>query len=140
MRIAITRVDGGVSIMAVVEGHPDEAIEKWKTVNPGGYVSHQEIDDVPADRTFREAWVATGKGVDIDMPKARDIKRDALRVERAPLLAALDLEISRAYKDPAKQDEIEAKRQALRDVTADPMIDAATTVDELKAVLPDALK
>jgi hypothetical protein len=42
--------------------------------------------------------------------------------------------------DQAKADEIAAKKQALRDVTADPAIDAATTPDELKAVRPDVLE
>jgi hypothetical protein len=41
-----------------------------------------------------------------------------MRKARAPLLAALDVEMSRAFKDGARQEEIEARRQALRDVTA----------------------
>jgi hypothetical protein len=42
--------------------------------------------------------------------------------------------------DTAKQQEIAAKKQSLRDVTVDPVIDAATTPDELKAVRPSALQ
>ena len=51
--------------------------------------------------------------IKVNMEKAREIKRDQLRAER---------------------------KQQLRDVTADPAIDAATTPDELKAVWPEALE
>jgi fibronectin type 3 domain-containing protein len=80
--------------------------------------------------------------IKINMTKAREIKRDQLRAERKPLLEQLDVEFMRAQEqgDQAKADEIAAKKQALRDVTADPAIDAATTPDELKAVRPDVLE
>jgi len=79
--------------------------------------------------------------ITVDMTKAREIKRDMVRAERAPLLERLDVEYMRAQEggDTALQQEIAAKKQALRDATVDPVIDAATTPDELKAVRPDAL-
>ena len=80
--------------------------------------------------------------IKINMTKAREIKRDQLRAERKPQLEQLDVEFMRAQEqgDQAKADEIAAKKQALRDVTDDPAIDAATTPDELKAVRPAALE
>ena len=42
--------------------------------------------------------------------------------------------------DTAKQAEIATKKQALRDATKDPIILNATTPEELKAAVPDALK
>jgi len=80
--------------------------------------------------------------ITVDMTKAREIKRDMVRAERKPLLEKLDVEYMRAQeaKDTALQQEIAAKKQALRDVTADPAIDAATTPDELKAVRPSVLE
>jgi len=74
--------------------------------------------------------------ISVDMIKAREIKRDQLRAERNPILKALDLAYMRAQEagDTAKQNAIAADKQALRDATADPAIDAATTPDELKAV------
>jgi hypothetical protein len=94
----------------------------------------------PEDRTFRNAW-SLGKGgkVTVDMKKASEVWKDRMRKARAPLLAALDVEMSRAFKDGARQDEIEARRQALRDVTAHPAIDKAKMPDQLKAVWPEAL-
>ena len=95
--------------------------------------------EIPADRRFRGAW-RDGKGsVAVDMPAAREIHRDFLRAARAPLLAKLDIEYQRADEagDRAAKTRIAAAKQALRDVTAAPEIDAATTPEEL--VVPDIL-
>jgi len=80
--------------------------------------------------------------ISVDMTKAREIKRDMIRAERKPLLEKLDVEYMRAQEagDTQKQALIAEKKQSLRDVTADPAIDAATTPDELKAVRPDVLE
>jgi hypothetical protein len=80
--------------------------------------------------------------ITVDMIKAREIKRDMIRAERKPLLEKLDVEYMRAQEagDTALQQEIAAKKQALRDATVDPVIDAATTPDELKAATPAALQ
>lgn len=119
-------------------------IAQWGTDQQAEVTSWRTMPDdaIPVDRAFRTAWCDTTPDlvIDIDMPKARDIHRERLRALRAPLLAALDVEMTRAYRDPSKQDEIEAERQVLRDVTADKEIEAATTPEELKAVLPAVLK
>jgi len=80
--------------------------------------------------------------ITVDMTKAREIKRDMIRAERNPLLEKLDVEYMRAQEagDTTLQQEIAAKKQALRDATVDPVIDAATTPDELKAATPAALQ
>lgn len=77
----------------------------------------------------------------VNMQKAVEIKKDMIRAERAPLLAALDIEMMRAIEagDTAKQTEIGAKKQALRDATTDPVVVYATTPEELKAAVPAAL-
>jgi len=100
------------------------------------------IDDteVPADRTFREAWTDTGK-IEIDMPKAKEVHRNKIRAVRADKLMQLDGEWMRATGQNKKQeaDDIEAQRQILRDLPADPRIEAATTPEELKAFWPEEL-
>jgi len=79
--------------------------------------------------------------ITVNMTKAVEIKKEQIRAERDPKLAALDVEFMRAVEagDTAKQAEISTKKQALRDATDDPAIAAATTPDELKAVVPSAL-
>lgn len=80
--------------------------------------------------------------IKINMTKAVEIKKDIIRAERAPILDSLDVEFMRAVEagDAKKQAEIAAKKQALRDATKDPAIAAAKTPEELKAVVPAALK
>lgn len=74
--------------------------------------------------------------ININMTKARDIKRDHLREEREPKLQELDVQFMRAVEagDADAQAAIAAQKQTLRDVTADPRIEAATNADELKAL------
>lgn len=102
-----------------------------------------DIKQVPADRTFRDAWRLTTDGapITVDMPAARELHRAKLRRIRVPLLEALDVEYMRADErgNPIEKADITARKQALRDVTADPAIEAATTPEELKAVRPAAL-
>jgi hypothetical protein len=75
----------------------------------------------------------------INIDKAKAIKLDQLRAERAPLLAALDLAFMRAVEqgDTAKQASIAAEKQALRDITKAPLPDDVAT---LKEFTPDILK
>lgn len=76
--------------------------------------------------------------IGININKAKEIKQDMVRAERAPLLAQLDVEFIRAVEsgDTVKQAEISAKKQSIRDATKDPEILEATTVEELKAADP----
>lgn len=80
--------------------------------------------------------------ITVNMDNAREIKKDMIRAERNPKLAKLDVDFMRAVEagDTVAQTTIAAKKQALRDATDDPAIAAATTPDELKAVVPTALQ
>ena len=71
--------------------------------------------------------------IGLDMSKAKDIHRDKVREARGPLLAAKDIEFTRAQETSADTTAIVAAKQALRDAPAAAAIDAATTADELKA-------
>lgn len=74
----------------------------------------------------------------INLQKAKEIKKDMVRAERAPILAQLDVEFLKAVEmgDTTKIQEISAKKQALRDATNDPDILEATSVEELKLADP----
>jgi len=80
--------------------------------------------------------------ITVNMTKALEIKKDMIRAERQPKLEALDVEFMRAVEqgDTAKQAEISAKKQALRDATDDPILSKAKTPEELKKATPAALK
>ena len=70
--------------------------------------------------------------ITINLNKAKDITKDRLRAERAPLLQALDVQFQRALETGADTAEIVAEKQRLRDITA--LASAAKTTDELKAL------
>ena len=72
--------------------------------------------------------------ITVNLNKAKDITKDRLRAERAPLLAAQDVAYQRADEagDVAKKAEVVAEKNRLRDITK--LADQATTLDELKAI------
>ena len=77
--------------------------------------------------------------ITINMEKARDIHRAKMRDAREPLFAALDVAYQRATETGADTSAIVAEKQALRDVTNDPAIEAAQTTEELKTIWPEIL-
>lgn len=76
--------------------------------------------------------------ISINITKAKAIKLDALRAERAPLLEALDVAFMRAFEnaDTAECARIAAEKQALRDVTKVTLPDDLTALKDFK---PDIL-
>ena len=70
--------------------------------------------------------------ITVNLSKAKDITKDRLRADRAPLLQALDVQFQRALETGADTAEIVAEKQRLRDITT--LANAATTTDELKAL------
>ena len=70
----------------------------------------------------------------INIDKAKAITKTRLRAEREPLLAAQDVAYQRALESSADTSAIVTEKQRLRDITQ--LADAATTLDELKAITP----
>ena len=70
--------------------------------------------------------------ITINLNKAKDITKDRLRVERAPLLQAQDIAFQRALEANADTTAIVAEKQRLRDITN--LADVATTLEELKSI------
>lgn len=95
-----------------------------------------------SDRSFRNAWRLKDGKTEVDMPWARELHKIKLREMREPLMAQLDVEYMLADERgrPAEKATIAQRKQALRDVTDDPAIEAAQTPDELRAAIPDILK
>lgn len=164
-KVAITRQDGGVSIMAfVVEGRgsvlPSGAVwfsdgiwaREPSDANIQDEISRAVPDalswrrvtdaDIPADRTYRDALRDDGETLAHHMPTAREIHLQRLRHERAAKLPQLDVAWMRHFAagDVAAAAAIEAQKQTLRDMpqTLAPVIAAAQTPDDLKAIgLPE---
>jgi hypothetical protein len=128
--IAITRTDGGVSVMQLgPESKPDVHVEHWKQTFPGAYVSHREIAEAEyrtADATFRDAWKPD---FTIDMEKARAVHMGRIRVMRDKELARLDIETMKGR-------DVQAEKQRLRDIPQAFDLSAAATPEELKGLWP----
>ena len=77
--------------------------------------------------------------ITINMDKAREIHKDAMRQARAPLFKNLDVAYMVAIEQGLDASDIASKKQELRDVTSDPAIAAASTPEQLKAVWPSVL-
>jgi hypothetical protein len=162
IHVALKRADGGVSIMAFLTVGRGNVLPRgaqwlgdgWWSRPPTtenidhevrqhtGIVSWRHITaaDVPADRSYRDAWTDNGT-ITHDMPIARGIHRERVRRRRREAFEQLDAEWMRAIGQNrrAEADAIEAQRQLWRDAPANPLIDTAQTVEDLKAVtLPGA--
>lgn len=130
-RIIFTRPDGGVSVIIPAPGVSDDVLRK---AVPADAIDVRDCtaDEIPADRTFRNAWCGCPVNkVRVDVDKAKGICHEKRRAARAAEFAPLDVEAT----IPAKAAQAEAARQAIRDKYAalQTAIDAATTVEQLKA-------
>lgn len=98
-----------------------------------------EAHEIPTDRTFRNAWRYVADEIYHDMPHARNIMRDLLRAKRTQSFQLLDSEWMRAKgrKREQEADEIESKRELLRNLPQDPRIEECTNVIQLKALLEE---
>ena len=102
--IAITRSDGGVSIMYLADDDRVEPIDinreivKVSSTMRGMYVSHQEIteDIIPKDETFRDAWKFENSRIDHDEEKVKNIYREKMAILKRPIderkLESIDVE------------------------------------------------
>lgn len=140
---AISRSDGGVSIMLTEEEQLDYSLREWQLSCPEwsivGVRAIAASERVPPTRAYRDAWCDLGNRIGHDMPKARELHRDKLRAARALLLAELDVAYQRADEDGDQQEKarVVAEKRRLRDITNDPRINAATTIEALAAITLD---
>ncbi len=115
------------AIEAHIQKHFPDTLE-WRVVEPGETFTFAESYQDP----YFGAW-SYGRTITHDMAKARNIYRERVRLERAPLLAALDVDYQRADEadDVTEKRRVGAAKQRLRDAPSDPRIESCQTVGEL---------
>lgn len=134
-RLATKENVEGIIAQSALSWAPEKLpVKAWRFVSEPERALYEQRD-------YRNALRDTADTIGYHMPTAREIHRQRMRVARAPLLAELDVGYMRADEVNARAEktQIASQKQALRDVTADPAIDAAPTVEELKAVWPAIL-
>jgi hypothetical protein len=143
MIVAIKRLDNTIAILRMIDGLDIATeISRWPEKDRAAIASWRIVseNEIPSDRTFRNAWRDNGEGaLSHCMETCRALHRDRIREARAPLLAALDVEFQRAVESGSDTKAIVVKKQALRDITKSPAIEAAGTPEELKAAWPSDL-
>ena len=124
MKRIIYKTESGV---AIITPTGELSIEECAAKDVPAGVPYRIVndDEVPSDRTFRNAWT---DDLTVDMSKAVVITQDRLRAERKPLMEAQDVLFQRALESGADTKAIVAEKQRLRDITKI----TATTLDELK--------
>jgi len=76
--------------------------------------------------------------ITIDITKAKDIWKDKIREARKPALEKLDVDFIKTQEQGLDTTQIVADKNTLRDLPQ--QVDAATTVDEIKAVWNNLLE
>lgn len=78
---------------------------------------------------FSDAYLGNNQ---YDLPLAKEIKKEALRQERKPLLEAQDVAYMKALESGADTTLIISKKQKLRDITI--LCETASSIEDLKAI------
>ena len=137
-RIIYQNAEGGVSIIIPTGELSIEEVAA-KDVPEGVAYEIVEDDAIPSDRFFRNAWVANGAAVDVDLDKAKDIGHDMRRTKREAEFAPFDAIIMKqipgnnAVESEEARQQIRFKYALIQDV-----IEAAETPDEIKSALEGA--
>jgi hypothetical protein len=118
--VSVCYPTGEMSIQQVLDEHCPE----------GAIIVDDNI--LPQDDVFFDAWELNNNVVSENLNKAKNIKKEKLRIERAPLLQAQDVAFQRALETGANTTAIVAEKQRLRDITQ--LADQATTIEQLKQI------
>jgi hypothetical protein len=144
--IVWTKEDGSVRITQMIDDtiDVDEEIEKISASDPSlTFKFKGKLSETGVAINFFYGALAVDEDDNLayDMVKARNIWRNILRQLREPKLAALDLAYQRADEsgNATLKAEIVAKKNILRDCTADPDIETATSLNDLRRTLPELL-
>lgn len=119
--VAVCIPTGELSIEAVLE----KDIPKGKG---GRIVDSSTLPN--QDNDFFDAWEMDSESVIVNIEKAKELTKNRLRFERAPLLTAQDVAFQRALEEGSDTATIIAEKQRLRDITN--LVDTCTTTNELR--------
>jgi hypothetical protein len=134
-RIIFQNESGGVSVIIPTGELPIEEVAK-KDVPAGVTYEIVTTDDIPNDRTFRNAWKLGDCCIDHDLDKCRAIAHDIRRTNRAEEFQPFD-EVIMKQIPGADAAVAEEARQAIREKYSEVQdaIDAAKSPEEIKAAL-----
>jgi len=132
--IIYTNSNGNVSVCYPTGELSIEEVQAKDT--PAGSIIVDSADLPEADNDFFNAWELVDGIVLVNINKAKELTKDRLRVERAPLLAAQDVAFQRALESGSATTAIVAEKQRLRDITN--LVDTCVSTTELRALKVEA--
>ncbi len=86
------------------------------------------------DTAYKNSFKIVDGRLEIDMDIAKEEHRNILREKRKKYFEILDQQYLEAHSRSKNTTTIKEKQHYLREITEDPRIDSATTIDELKLV------
>jgi hypothetical protein len=115
---------------------PDAAMVSWRRL------TQAEHEMFEKDREYRDALEDAGGKIQHNMTKAAELHRARIRHDNGDRFMTMDRDWVDAMARGDKQgaDAVEAQRKAMRDAVNDPRINAARSIDDLKAIAPRAAR
>lgn len=142
MKYAIKMNDGSVRVTVFTQDaiSVEDEIAKWSDAND--VASYAMVNELPEDKTFRDAWVLSGKEVYVDMEKARIIHMNDIRKLRTKKFIELGFpyKLNQKLEEAIISEEMRKQLQVLRDIPSTYKLDEAKTPEELKKLIPEELK
>jgi len=131
------KIEASDSAWRILFPTADDVISKWRADDQGQVTGARKIDedDIPAFPDFKDAWEDDGSIIATDMPKARLIKMDRIRIERDARLSTTDKEVLQ-LENAALPAALKSKRKALRDLPQNTNLDIIDNPEELKLFNP----
>lgn len=136
-KVIIFQGDNGNVCVCIPTGELsiEEVLEKDVPKGRGGRIV--ENTELPFnDNDMFDSWEMDDTKVWVNIDKAKEITRNRLRMERAPLLTALDVQFQRALEEGTSTTAIVAEKNRLRDITG--LADTCKTTAELRALKVEA--
>lgn len=134
--------DSQVAVIIPVEAE-SFGEEKPAPVPDGVPYVFVDFDKLPPFDVFQEAWEFDFSDIEdhtqevtVNLEKAKEIHRKFLRGARKPLLGKLDVEFMQCLEQGLPTDQVQEKKQILRDVTQTDALNDAQSVEEIKLSWP----
>ena len=134
---SIKKRDGGVMIMRLISemSSPEAEIERWadeikSEVADPMVIREISLDDLPEDRDLMDAWQDDGRQITVDVDKAKPLYEARAKAERL-----------RRYRELKEREDLgeDVTDQLAAIKAVSPDFSSATTLDELRALWPEAL-
>jgi hypothetical protein len=126
-------------LAVIIPADPSLSIDEIAAKDVPAGVPYKIVDSLDIDNDYFNAYEFHPKdGAEVNIDKAKSIHLDKFRAARMPKLAELDIAFMRAVEqgETAKQAEIAAEKQALRDVTK---LELPDDLPGIKEVWPSTL-